>query len=208
MRSLSSYDKIFLDFDRTIFDGAKFREWLDEYFHLNHGMDKGHFRSTIDLYTTGPTDLERVYDQYAHHRDVAGVEWEKVSGDMERAIYDQDITFLYDDGEVFLRKLLDQHADVRLLTFGDPAFQLYKIRLCHLLAELKIPVHVTRSRKSDFLKQYHSAHITTLGVLLDDKYPLDLPDNWDHICVDRDQRHQHTDHKRLQFVKSLEEIEI
>jgi hypothetical protein len=55
--------------------------------------------------------------------------------------------------------------------------------LCSVLTEYDLPIHIVDTPKSQFLERYFKD--VRNGMLVDDKYPLDLPSNFEHVLIDR-----------------------
>jgi hypothetical protein len=206
---MSKFDFIFIDFDRTLFDSIGFRKWCDKILTTKYGLNEGILDNSVHKYLAGKSELEKVYDHTKHFLDTFGHGWDKISGDIEHQMFKENISFLYPDAREFLKKAIANNKDVRILTYGNPGYQMFKVRMCPELAILKIPVHVSSTRKSKFLEDYYKSHHIKNGVLIDDKYPLDLPKNWHHICVDRyDKISTKKNNQSVTFVSGLKEVDL
>lgn len=177
---------IFVDFDETLFNHMAYASWLDEQLHKMKLSSKKHssFSQSIDDYHDVFSDkpLVRFYRHAEHMHGVSGKSWELMSGEIEKLIHDQHKDFCYPDAHELLRWLAKEAYDVRVLTFGDGEFQRFKLMICPYLSQNRLPIHVVKQFKKDFLKDNFK---DTNGVLIDDRYPLDLPKGWTHIWLDR-----------------------
>jgi len=54
--------------------------------------------------------------------------------------------------------------------------------ICPYLSKNRLPIHVIKQSKKDFIKDHFK---DTKGILIDDRYPQDLPNGWTHIWLDR-----------------------
>lgn len=173
--------KLFVDFDATIFDYDRFHPWLIEFLEKNHQVPSGQFLSIIDQHYDDPASLYRLYDHRGHFLASTGMPWEEISVLVQQELKIQPVDFLFPDAVEFLAEQ-QQVEEVEILTYGVEEYQLFKINLCPELLGLGIPVSVVSEPKSVYLsRQAHRAG----GTLVDDKYPLNLPDNWQHVWLNR-----------------------
>lgn len=172
---------VFIDFDDTLFSQKLFYEWLDV-FLTGHAVPRGTFSKSSDDFHTIKGELIRLYDHEGHFKALTGREWAYLSAEIEAALRREEMDFCFPDAHDFLQHLVRGGYEPRLLTYGDPAFQYFKITLCPLLRRLNLPKHVVREAKNSFLtKEFGNVP----GVLIDDKGPLNLPANWTHIWLKR-----------------------
>jgi hypothetical protein len=177
---------IFLDFDETLFNHYKFLDWLDdklyEHGHLIGG--KGSFKDVIDDFHTVLSDkpMHRLYRHEDHMTQTTTQSWRQVANLIKVWLKEQNLDFCYPDAHDLLAWLITQPQDLRILTFGDQTYQHFKIQTCSYLSAKQIPIHVVLEDKAGYLKR----HFTDgKGILVDDKYPLNLPANWHHIWLNR-----------------------
>lgn len=176
-------DYYFIDFDETIFNHMAYIQWLERYL-IGRGIKKPNLLATIDDYHEDKGDKMRLYRHKEHIEDATGLKWSVLSADIEQAAGKLGKDFCYPDAHEAIFKLSQKYNNVRILTYGDDEYQRYKIRTCSVISALNIPIHVVGEHKRDFLKkQFGDTH--TRGVLVDDKHPLNLPDNWQHIWIHR-----------------------
>lgn len=172
---------IFIDFDETLFDWRKYRTWLDDFVATEFGdLKKGEF---FDRYEEFRSD-NNVYKHTEHVAEILGVEWPVFKCAVEAKLSNagQSVHFCFDDAHDFITLLGSREGiEVALLTFGEEEFQRFKINLCPVTASLS--AHIVSEPKADFLKVNFGGE--TKGFLLDDKTPLNLPDNWEHVWINR-----------------------
>lgn len=176
---------VFVDFDETLFEHYAYLDWFDEELHeaglLPEGS--GSFRQGVDKHhdVRSQVPLLRLYKHQAHLMEATGRDWQFISGEMEKKVAQRTRDFCYPDSHDFLAWLKAQPYDSRVLTYGDGDYQRFKIGLCHGNTAY-FPAHVTDNPKNEFLaKEFPDER----GILIDDKYPLDLPDNWLHLWITR-----------------------
>lgn len=173
--------KIFLDFDETLFNHHAYMEWASDLLEA-YGAQPGSYKASVNEFHTQIDETLRLYRHEEHIMSVSQRPWSYISGEIHRAIAEGCHDFCYSDVHRFLKNVTEKHNDVRILTYGNGEYQRYKINLCPVISGLKIPVHVVNEPKRQFLADnFTSAN----GVLLDDKYPLQLPSNWQHIWINR-----------------------
>ncbi len=172
---------VFLDFDDTLFSQQLFYKWLDEYLQ-RHDVPLGRFKDTADGFHEVKGRNIRLYDHRGHFKELTGREWAFLSAEMEEAILERETDFCFSDTHDFLDKLVAEGYAPRLLTYGDPAFQYFKINTCTRLKKLNLPKHIVLEPKAQFLAREYGQGS---GVLIDDKGPLDLPANWTHLWLRR-----------------------
>lgn len=163
-------------------------EWASELLE-KFGAKAGVYKQTVDKFHTQVDDLLRLYRHEEHIEFASKKSWAYLSGEIEQALSRGNHDFCYSDTHAFLQKIVKTYKDVRILTYGNGEYQRYKINLCRFLSALRIPVHVVNQPKRQFL----SAHFGKIaGILIDDKYPLDLPTNWTHFWINRKGKVNHT----------------
>lgn len=178
------YSHIFLDFDETLFCHEKYVLWADK--TLSGLLDKppGFFKDGFWEFHEQLADPHlRIFHHEAHAQAVTGKGWDYISGELEKAQKPRKTDFCYPEVHGFLQWLHEQPVDVRILTFGKGDYQRYKINTCPIIKKLHIPVHVVTEPKRAFLAR-EFADISR-GVLIDDKHPLQLPEKWDEIWINR-----------------------
>ena len=183
---------VFVDFDETLFDHLSYIAWLEEQLNRIGKLPKGlgSFSRSLDDYhqVISEIPLLRLYRHAEHMQDVSEQSWELISGEIEKLAKKQNKDFCYGDAHEFLAWLAKQGLDTRILTYGDGEYQRFKLMTCRYLRQNHLPVHVTSQAKRDFLRHnFAKVH----GTLIDDKYPLDLPDGWSHIWIDRSEPLSH-----------------
>lgn len=182
---MSEFSHIMVDWDETCFEHYAFLGWLEKYAAETGDVDPC-LLGTIDQYHDQKGENMRLYRHRDHIADILGLSWERLSGDVERAVYDHNLDFCYPEVHEFWDWALGQGADVRVLTYGDGEYQRFKLGTCQYLAGLRVPVHVVQEPKGEFLaREFGDAGVS--GLLVDDKHPLYLPDNWQHARVDREE---------------------
>jgi len=178
----------FIDFDETLFNHRAYVDWLTGFLQDAYGIDTGDFLSTFDEYheVKDEKGLLRLYRHEQHILEQTGLTWPKISGEIEHQVQAENRHFCYPDAHKFLvEAAVGRAGKVRLLTYGDEAYQRYKISLCRVVSHL--PVHVVSTPKSVFLSEEYGGKEVS-GILIDDKYPLDLPANWQHVWLNRNNK--------------------
>jgi hypothetical protein len=173
--------KVFIDFDETLFNHYAYLDWA-ELFLKKFGMSPGAYRKTVDSFHTDMGEKLRLYNHEDHILSASGKQWSYISGEFERELSKNNHDFCYDDAHAFLHEITKSPYDVRILTYGNGEYQRYKIKTCKTLEKLHIPVHVVTQPKREFLAENFSE---VAGILVDDKYPLNLPKKWTHFWINR-----------------------
>lgn len=173
---------ILLDFDQTLFNHWAFAEWMDNFFVKRFGTMPSSFQNSFEGHHEEMPEGLRLYKHAGHIEQATGKSWAYVSGEIERACRADGKDFCYPEVHDVLLDLVKSREDVRILTFGDGEYQRFKISSCQLLRQSNIGIHVVREPKRIFLKREFPK---SPGVLVDDKYPLNLPSNWLHIWITR-----------------------
>lgn len=185
------YSHIFLDFDETLFNHQAYVGWADNVLADRFNMQPGSYKNTFQGFHQQLEDPHlRLFQHREHAKFATGRDWSVVSGELENARKPSN-DYCYDEVHDFLEWVTSQDADVRILTFGDGDYQRYKIRTCSALSRLHIPVHVVHEPKREFLAREFKG--IDRGVLIDDKSPLNLPNNWHELWI---YRKEHLDQPR------------
>lgn len=170
---------LFIDFDGTLFDRWAFLQWFDVFLE-GYGAKKGQFIASARSFYKA----NGIYDHKGHLKAIAGREWDFISGEIEKMVKVQGLQFYYGDALKFLKEAKKcSDFEVRVLSYGSPDFQRFKIGLCEEVIEMNMPVHITQRQKKDFI--INSFNKGQEGILVDDKHPLGLPKGWLHIWVNR-----------------------
>lgn len=174
--------RLFLDFDETLFNHYSYLDWADNFLQA-YGVRKGAFSEKVEEYHTVLAEHLRLYDHKGHMEAVlGGHSWSFISGEIEHALEKERPDFCYPEVHKFLEYILEQGYEPRILTYGNGEYQRYKIKCCRYLSELRLPIHGVDEAKPDFLEREFP---DGTGILIDDKGPLDLPENWQHIWLKR-----------------------
>ncbi len=182
---LTDYTHVFIDFDETLFSHGSYIEWFAEYLAKTHGIDTRDYMSSFNDYhdVQDALGLLRLYRHEEHILDKTGLSWDMLSGEIEKIVKNESLDFCYPEVHKFVAELSDkENVEIRLLTYGDADYQRFKIGLCKHLRG--IPIHVVHEPKGEFLEKHYN-HDTTRGVLIDDKAPLIMPSNWQHLWINR-----------------------
>lgn len=203
---MSNYTHIFLDFDETIYNHHAYVEWLSGYLE-NIGLSpRKDLKESFDQYHVKIAPNLRLYNHRKHLKDVLNQEWEYFSAEIEKEISNQNVDFCYDDSHEALMRLHEEKKDFRILTFGNSEYQYFKIRTCQVINYLKIPVHIVHEPKGDFIRK-HFGDRRIKGILVDDKYPIDVPNNWIHYWVNRQVDNQDLKDNQVEFKgRSLKDV--
>lgn len=195
-------DTYFIDFDETLFDHNAFIDWIDSAL-VGHGLIKniGEFAGTVDEHHTKINDVLRLYRHREHYQSRTNVSWSYASGLLHAELTKQPMDFCYDDSHGFLEWLVAKKLDARILSFGDGDYQRFKIMTCKMVRDINIPIHITDQPKSDFFTHYYSRNKT--AVLVDDKFPLHLPNHVEHILIDRKNQYQTNEVTTITSLKEL-----
>lgn len=174
---------LFLDFDETIFNHTAFVDWMDNFFVQRFKIGASSFRDSLGQHHEYLPEGLRLYKHSEHVEKVTGRSWSYISGEMEREFRKRNVDFCYPEAHAAIKKLQGHHDDLRLLTYGFGEYQRFKISSCQLLRNSKIVIHVVSEPKTAFLQREFP---NESGILVDDKYPLNLPGQWRHIWINRD----------------------
>lgn len=173
-------DILFVDFDETLFNHMAYLSWVEDFLE-HYGVEKGSFVREIDQFHADLGGNMRLYDHQGHMQKISSRSWSFISGEIEKKLARSPNDCCYEDAHAFIKKAIINN-DVRILTFGNGDYQRFKIKTCTLLSTLNVPIHVVDEPKSIFLnREYGSSQ----GILIDDKYPLNLPKGWRHIWIAR-----------------------
>jgi hypothetical protein len=197
-------ERLFLDFDETLFDHIAMLTWLDYTMTRQYGLRPGEFAASIDDHHTQLDDVHRLY-RHREHYGLTGLDWSDVSSQIAGMIAEQGLDFCYPDVHPTLSRAAASGLDVGLLTFGDEEYQLFKIAQCRELEGYDFPVYVVHEPKREFLaREFPSG-----GTLVDDKFPLGLPNTWLHVLIDRAGQFAHTSlGERVLRISSLAELDF
>jgi hypothetical protein len=197
-----------IDFDETLFNHATLNAWMDAELAKDGIIAEGDYAKGVDDYHHQLTPILRLYDHERHIFDSTGREWGYIAGHLKAKLTQEPCKFCYPDSHSFLRKAVKKYADVRILSFGHGEYQRFKMGLCAVLRELDLPTHIVDRPKGQFLKEHFRA--PTSGILIDDKYPLDLPDNFLHVLVDRKGRYVESSKgdERVVYIGSLKQYKF
>jgi hypothetical protein len=176
-------DILCIDFDETLFNNQKFDSWIDEELAKDGYMERGGYEEQVDSYHQRLTPILRLYDHEKHFRDLTGKEWAYIAGHLKTKLLTQSCLFCYPDAHYFIERSREAVEDLRILSFGHGEFQRFKMGLCRVLNLYDLPIHIVDRPKSEFILEHFSKYES--GVLVDDKYPLDLPANFKHVLIDR-----------------------
>ena len=186
MSAIVDYDHIFVDFDETLFNHYQFLNWLDDQLYKWGYLkaDKGSFKSAIDDFhdMQQGNHLLRLYRHRDHVHDKTNQSWQQLSKLVTETLNLQQLDFCYPDAHTLLKKLVSSGSEVQILTFGDDEYQRFKINTCQFMQSHHIPIQVVNETKADYLAQHYNH---AKGTLIDDKHPLNLPNNWHHIWINR-----------------------
>lgn len=167
---------LFVDFDRTLFDSTRFSEAIGQVLQKLYGINQEEFiAKQSDFFTYHDEHYD--YDFYAHAHDMTGETPERI-----RAILKTELgsaSFLFDDYKE-LRKWQRAGYTVRILTFGNEAFQRLKLEYAKAISD--VPGDIIQEQKRDFIAREHpDGH----GWLVDDKPDQKLPKGFVEITLDR-----------------------
>ncbi|HMT18883.1 MAG TPA: hypothetical protein PKD15_02505 [Candidatus Saccharibacteria bacterium] len=175
---------VFIDFDETLFEHRAFQEYSSQVLSQAHDVNPSRYLERFDEYHDLISPNHRMYRHEDHLRDTTGLSWSVYSGEVtDRVRNDPNAHFCYDDAHRFVSDAQKSGAVVRLLTYGNEAYQRFKIGLCPVIGAL--PVHVVCEPKGDYLAR-HFSDAEIKGYLIDDKAPIPLPDNWQHVWLNRE----------------------
>ncbi|MDO8336334.1 MAG: hypothetical protein Q7T74_06160 [Candidatus Saccharibacteria bacterium] len=177
----------FIDFDETLFDYRAYVDWVDGQLSTEHGMPAGNFVGTMDEFHDTMDDSGllrlRMYRHRDHVKHATGHDWPVLKSEIELLLGQSGQHFCYPDSHEFVIAALQAgFKQVRLLTYGSDEYQRYKISLCPIMKGLLVDV-VDRP-KADFLAA-NFGDPSIQGILVDDKAPLGLPENWQHVWLNR-----------------------
>jgi hypothetical protein len=195
-------ERLLFDFDETLFDHIAMLTWLDRTMAEQYGLEPGEFAASIDEHHTQLDEIHRLY-RHREHYGMSGLDWVDVSPQIAEMIAEQELDFCYPDVHPVLGRVAASGVDVGLLTFGDEEYQLFKIAQCRELERYNFPIYVVREPKRDFLAREFPGG----GTLVDDKFPLGLPETWSHVLIDRGERFARTSlGKRVMRITTLAEL--
>jgi FMN phosphatase YigB (HAD superfamily) len=192
-----SKTKLFIDFDGTMFDTAKFRDGIFEVFekagYAHEVIMKAYVEECMDYKFSLEHLLNRL--ERVEERDK-----DKIRGDI-RALYERVPSMLYGDTILFLNNIDREKYEVNLLSMGNFEFQKRKIDHAGI-KDLFDNVYICENQKWDYLDTLVKPE--EKFILIDDrgdtiknvaeKYPNSRPmqierkdeDNADPVRVDLD----------------------
>lgn len=173
---------LFLDFDGTLFDHIAYVAWIDGVLAEKFDIEPGDFQASKDAYYADLGHDARMYQPTKHIEEKVGKSWNFVLGEIQNEQQSQGAHFCYPDAHEMLVQLKTMTFDLRILTFGHGEYQRFKLNTCRFLHDQHIPAYVVDEPKRHFLATHFP---DDQGILVDDKYPLRLPDNWQHVWLDR-----------------------
>lgn len=175
---------VFVDFDRTLFNLDLFIEYIDSFLVTNFEVRPGDYVATISGYYVGTTSQGmRLYDHQSHIQELTGRSWQFVTQLIQEEIEKKGSNFYYHDSFDFLLKGIHEKQDIRILTFGNKDYQGFKMATNPIFAQLGLKVYIVQESKGHFLQTHFPE---SQGILIDDMYPLELPEQWQHILMCRD----------------------
>lgn len=190
---------LFIDFDETLFEHLAFQAYSANMLNQLYDIDPQRYLENFDPYHEVQQGMHRLYQHEDHLRDTTGLEWDTYSGQLTESVRrDEAAHFCYDDAHEFVEEASKSGMSVRLLTYGIEAYQRFKISLCPVIGRL--PVHIVCEPKGDFLSR-HFSDASIKGILVDDKIPIPLPDNWQHIWLNRNERERPQDHTPIEITR-------
>ncbi|MCW1908089.1 MAG: hypothetical protein KIH63_001970 [Candidatus Saccharibacteria bacterium] len=180
-------DYIFIDFDETLFEHYAFAAWIEDLLHEKGEltMGKGSFMASINAYheVLQQVPLLRLYRHRDHYAYTTKSGWQALSAEIHKQAKTSKADFSYPDAKRFIDVVNGFGVTVKILTYGDQEYQLFKIASCTVSGVAHLETEVILEPKSSYIA---STYAGTRGVLVDDKYPLSLPDGWVHIWLDRE----------------------
>ena len=175
---------LMVDFDETIFNHLEYVEFLGSVIDDRFCTDPKPFTESFEAYHRVRPEVGRsLYSHKKHIKETLGLDWDLVSGVVAEEVRRQGVDFCYPDAHEFLEEATAHLSTVRILTYGKEAYQRYKISLCSEIARL--PVHVVEEPKRLFLEREFRQSAGVRGVLIDDRPLLNLPPNWLHVWINR-----------------------
>ena len=182
-------DYIFIEFDETLFEHYAFAAWIEDLLHKKGEltMGKGSFMTSINAYheVLQQVPLLRLYRHRDHYAHATKSGWQALWAEIHKQAKTSKADFSYPDAKRFIERVKSLGAEVKILTYGDQEYQLFKIASCTVSGMAHLETEVILEPKSSYIA---STYAGTRGVLVDDKYPLSLPDGWVHIWIDRESK--------------------
>jgi hypothetical protein len=167
---------LFVDFDRTLFDTAKFTTELWKAVARRYDLDTEKAKAEGQSYFSYVGNLYD-YDFFAHMRSMTGQSDAAIADAVREDLAGQDFRYA-DSGEAFA--WANEGHDVRILTFGNEPYQRLKLSLTAEFMDL--PIMIIREAKGEYLGWAHAAQ---QGWLVDDKPDQRLPIGFKEINLNR-----------------------
>ena len=170
---------VIIDMDKTVFKTGQFVIDLAQALEAGFGINAKWFCDQIsDAHIQGIGNL-RHYDFFDQIQSF-GLDADEVEAHILKTLGIRNYT--YDDVEPFLDFLT---ADVQpdqsvILTYGEARFQRLKYKCAPVLGSLSIAA--TLQPKGPYITEHFSGY---QGVIIDDKVIKDLPGNFSHIWLTR-----------------------
>lgn len=189
---------LLIDFDRTLFDSGRFIAAWWSWLGQRYGLSAEQELSRIDDFYSYVGDW-RNYDFMSHLASLQlPTTVEQVMTDGRQALTGQD--FLYSDARRLLARVADR--EVRIVTFGNAAYQRYKLSFCGDLDHL--PVDIIEEDKADYVTRRYGDRSV---VLIDDKLLDGLPSSIHFVHLDRSQARPIQHHGGHDSVNGLDQLE-
>lgn len=172
--------KLFIDFDRTLFDTLRFWDDLDLAITKKFGLKKGSLTENYLSFSVSNGDLRMVdYNMMIHN---LGVSKKDLSLFLSKIIRLEINNYIYPDGIEFLMNIqsLSDKYDVEILSYGNYEYQSLKMNNVPKLDHIK--KYIVDEPKSIYIKRTFPDH---RGLLVDDKPNQSLPKGWVEVNIDR-----------------------
>lgn len=176
--------QVYIDFDSTLYDTAKFADDLATMLCERFRIDKDTYRKASRDYFAHPG--LGGYD-FTAHTSAFNIPTDVAWATLDALVGDKD--YLYPDAAEFIASLFKAGLRPKVLSFGEQRFQEIKIKaaLPHLLKRTTLGTHdmeyyVVFKKKREHILENHPGE---RGVLVDDVPDQQLPSGFTEIHIDR-----------------------
>lgn len=189
---------LFLDLDRTLLDTPHFMQslWREIAKAYNAGLE--HQMAQVPHWYRAVGDYH-YYDLRMHLQEGMGLDPDAVLAKITLALQKED--FLYPDASELAAWLERADYEVRVLTFGPPWVQQFKISLVPAIA--KLPCDMILEAKKAFIAREYAGR---QGLLVDDKRNPGLPDGFTEVWLNRDSDMDIVKEYGIITIKSLTQV--
>ena len=182
---------VVIDLDRTLFDTDRFIHDIAVILETRFDVvNADRFISNVGDYYVQTGENLRTYDFFRHIESL-GLDADEVETHLETVFFEEPEdtrnTYLYDDAPRFIEFLRSEANihDIKVLTYGEERMQKLKLRLAATVLK-DIECVIIQEPKGPYLAFLYSEG--QKGIVVDDKYISDLPEDFIQVQVNRNNK--------------------